>query len=146
MAEKINEMMSSDYVLESLNEEQIEQIKARLLSQVAKSKELQISKEQLTKGKENGFLTIFKNIKNRISSIFNNRKNIKALNGQIDSSYEDKEKLAALGYSSVAEMNADDKEAEMFKILNENKYPPEDVIAYDESYKETSNIEQEKTI
>lgn len=44
---------------------------------------------------------------------------------------QDRQRLAELGYSSVEAMNNDDKDAKMFKLLEEETYPPEKVTTYD---------------
>jgi len=52
--------------------------------------------------------------------------------------YEDKYKLKSLGYDSVADMNADDQGAEMFKRLHADTYPPQapEIVEYDNAYPE----------
>lgn len=43
----------------------------------------------------------------------------------------DRQRLADLGYSSVEAMNNDDRDARMFKLLEDGTYPPEEVATYD---------------
>jgi len=52
--------------------------------------------------------------------MFGKNKDVKLLNQSNE--YEDKEKLANLGYASVEAMNKDDKAAKMFKDLADDVY------------------------
>ena len=87
-------------------------------------------------------------IKEMFSKVFNRKKDVKMLDegktiNQYD--YEDKEKLAKLGYSSVEAMNKDDKEAEMFAFLAGNTYTNEEIdknYITREELREVNNIEK----
>lgn len=94
--EMIASMLGRDYIVDTLDRDEIDRISKRLIGQVEKSRE-----------------------------------------------FEDKQKLAELGYESVAEMNADDPEAGMFANLRSNTYPPEapEVLAYDQGYVGPKNID-----
>lgn len=147
--EKIDELFSRDYVSETLDETEIEKIKNRFISQVEKSKEKELSIEQIKTKQPKGIGMFFRNIKDRISLLLNRDKTIKMIGKE---SHEDKEKLAKLGYSSVAEMNADDPEATMFARLHGNTYPPQatEVLTYYNAYpqqsKENNSLQPNKEI
>ena len=71
---------------------------------------------------------------------------------QTNTNYEDKEKLAKLGFKSVAEMNEHDDDAKeaskMLTHLQENTYPPQapEVVAYDNSYQQHNIDGQDITL
>ena len=146
--EKISELFGSDYVTENLGQDEIDKIRTRFMSQVEKSREMELSREQVNTKQPKGIGMFFRNIKDRISSILHRQKDVKMLGEQTDRRYEDKEKLAQLGYSSVAEMNADDPEAAMFAHLQENTYSLQspEVVAYDTSYKQLGRVGQDVTL
>ena len=129
--DKIEEIFASDYVVERFDSQTIETMKTRVLSQIEKSKELQMSKEEINVEKTTGIKGFINNIKNKFTALIGKIKGTKMLGEPADLEYEDKEKLAALGYSSVAEMNADDPEAELYKSLTEGTNLPEEVAEYD---------------
>ncbi|MBQ8044529.1 MAG: hypothetical protein IJ272_10390 [Clostridia bacterium] len=91
-------------------------------------------------------------IKAMFTKVFGKKKDVKLLSESVSQpSYEaeDRDALAKLGNSSVEAMHKGDKEAEMFSILQDNTYPPQsqEIIAYDQSYKEVQGIEgQDLTI
>lgn len=64
-------------------------------------------------------------IKSLFSKIFGKNKDVKLLNQSNE--YEDKEKLANLGYASVEAMNKDDKAAKMFNNLMQDVYTNEQI-------------------
>ncbi len=68
-------------------------------------------------------------IKAFFSKIFHSREETPLL--MESSEDEDRKRLAELGYSSVEAMNNDDRDAKMFKLLEEGTYPPEEVATYD---------------
>lgn len=134
--EKIDEIFNNDYVLKGLDKSEIDRMKARILGQIEKTRKLELLREQDGKEYPKRIKTFFKNIKDRFSLLFNKSKNNKSLTSGGD---ENKEKIAEQDYSSVA----DDKEAEMFNFLQSSKYPPEKVITYDQSHKETQGIDEQ---
>ena len=141
--EKIIELFGSDYVNETLGQDEIDKIRARFMSQVEKSRDMEFSREQVNTKHPKGIGMFFRNIKDRISSLLNRGKDVKMLGEQVDTNYEDKEKLARLGYT----MNVDDPEAKMFAHLQNNTYPPQatEVVDYDNSYIQ-HNIDEDLTI
>lgn len=146
--ERISDLFGSDYIAETLEQDEIDKIRTRFMDQVEKSRNMELSREQVSTKQPKGIGTFFRNIKERISSLLNREKNVKMLGEQTHTNYEDKEKLARLGYTSVAEMNADDPEAKMFAHLQENTYPPQapEVVAYDNSYQQHNIEGQDLTI
>ena len=143
--ERINELLGSDYIIETLQQGEIDRIRTRLMDQVQKSREMELSKEQLMTQQPKGIKKFFENIKSKMSSLFGKSKGVKLLAEQ---GYEDKQKLASLGYSSVAEMNADDPEAEMFARLHGSTYPPQspEIVAYDNNYQQSIRDKNSLTI
>ncbi len=144
--ERISELFDSDYVTETLGQDEIDKIRTRFMSQVEKSREMELLREQVNTKQPKGIGLFFRNIKDRISLLLNRGKDIKMLGEQTNTNYEDKEKLAKLGFKSVAEMNEHDDDAKeaskMLTHLQENTYPPQapEVVAYDNSYQQ-HNIE-----
>lgn len=142
--DKISDLFASDYVTETLEQDEIDRIKTRFMSQVEKTRDMEFSKERLATKQSKGIGQFFKNIRSRIGSLFGKSKAVKLLDKQTDNNYEDKEKLARLGYSSVAEMNADDPEAEIFAHLQANTYPPQ--AQEDNAYQQHAREENDLTI
>ena len=149
---RISELLGSDYVTETLGQDEIDKIRTRFISQVEKSREMELSREQVNTKQPKGIGVFLRNIKDRISLLFNRGKDVKMLGEQTNTNYEDKEKLAKLGFKSVAEMNEHDDDAKeaskMLTHLQENTYPPQapEVVAYDNSYQQHNIDGQDITL
>ena len=79
-------------------------------------------------------------IKSLFSKVFGKKKDFAMLGEAVTPEEVERKKLAKLGYSSVQAMNADDKEAEMFKFLQGNVNDDLAVYSYNEGCNEQREI------